>query len=158
MAKIFFKNRAEAGQKLAEKLKRLNLKRPFVLTIPGGGVPVGVKVAQALGCPLGLIFVKKILFPMETSLSFGAICADKSRCLSLHAEGLPAEIIKQQTKIAFQKAKKQEKLYSKIKKEINLKEKTVVLIDDSSATGSTIMAAIKSIKKKKPKRIVIALP
>lgn len=155
---VLFKNRTEAGQLLGQEMKKLTLKNPVILAIPSGGVPVGVEVAKILKCPLGLIVVRKIQFPWTTEAGFGAIAADGTLYLGLAARGLSQEVIKIQTKKAFSEVEHREKEFKTAGKEIDVSGKTVILVDDGLAAGSTMLAAVRSIRKKNPAKIVVAVP
>ena len=143
--KILFKNRTEAGQKLGQALKKLRIKNPIVLAIPNGGVVVGNEVAQALNCPLHPLVSQKIYFPTEKRIGFGAITTKKHLYLSKFKDGLPKEIVDKQINLALKSAQKKEKMFSKITKKPDLKGKTIIIVEDAIATGSTIMAAIQPL-------------
>lgn len=155
---VIFKDRHEGGRKLAQELKKLGLKNPVVLSIPSGGIPVGLEVAKTLNCPFDLIIVRKIQFPWTTEAGFGAIASDGTYFLGPAAKELPQNVVKTQTQKAIKEVKHREKEFSREKKRVNIKAKTVVLIDDGLATGSTMVAAIKLVRKKKPAQIVVAAP
>lgn len=152
-----FKDREEAGKKLGLELKKLNLKDILVLAVPSGGVPVGKMVAKILNSPLGLTIVRKIQFPWSTEAGFGAVAADGTIYLGPDAEALPQEIIKIQIKKAEKEVARRKKEFLRWTK-LNPKGKTVILVDDGLAAGSTMTTAIQSIKKKKPKEIITAVP
>lgn len=153
-----FKDRVEAGKKLGEKLKKLNLENLVVVAIPSGGVPVGKEVAKSLDCPLDLIIVRKIQFPWTTEAGFGAVAADGTLYLGPEAEGFNEKIVKEQIKKAIKKVKHREELFLRERKKIDLKNKTAILIDDGLAAGSTMLTAVQSIQKRKPKKIIVAVP
>lgn len=153
-----FKDRFEAGQKLGQKLKELKIKNPVVLAIPSGGVPVGKEVAKALNCSFDIIIARKIQFPWTTEAGFGAVAADGTFYLGPAAENLPPKVIEEQTEKARNEIKHREKEFFIKRKKVNLKGKTIILVDDGLATGSTMHVAINSVKKKKPKKIVVAVP
>jgi len=155
---VLFKDRIEAGQKLGWQLKKLNLKNPLILAIPSGGIPVGIEVAKILKCPFDLVIVRKIQFPWTTEAGFGAIAADGTLYLGSAARELPQEVIKTQTKKAAEEAKHREKEFLKRRKKIDISGKTVVLIDDGLAAGSTMLVAVSSIRKRNPAKIIIAVP
>jgi len=154
-----FKNRVQAGQLLAEKLKYLKGEDVIVLAIPRGGVMVGAEIAKVLNCPLDIIVTKKIGAPGNPELAVGAMGSDGSIVwdksllarLSLSISDLAPQV---------QSAKLKVKSYSaKFKvKEKNLKNKTVILTDDGIATGATVEAAIQVIKNQEPKRLIVAMP
>jgi putative phosphoribosyl transferase len=153
-----YKDRADAGKKLGQKLKTLNLKKPVVVAIPSGGVPVGKEVTKFLNCPFDLITVRKIQYPWTTEAGFGAVAADGTIYIGPRAEGLNDQIIKEQTEKAQREVKHRKKLFLKDKKEINLKDKAVILVDDGLAVGSTMLTTVQSVKKRKPKKIIVAVP
>jgi len=155
---VLFKNRIEGGQKLAQKLKKLDLKNSVVLAIPSGGIPVGLEVAKALSCPFDLILVRKIQFPWTTEAGFGAVASDGISYLGPAAKELPQEVVKTQTQKATKEVQHREKEFLKSRKRADFKGKTAIIIDDGLATGSTMIAAIKSARKKKPAQIVVAAP
>lgn len=155
---VLFKDRTQAGKKLAQELKKLKIKNPVVLAVPSGGVPVGLQIAKALKCPFDLILVRKIQFPWTTEAGFGAVAPDGTSYLRPDANELSPEVIETQTKKALEEVKHRQKEFLKGKKKVIVKNKTAVLVDDGLATGSTMFAAIKSIKKEKPKKVIVATP
>lgn len=155
---VIFKDRVEAGKRLGQKLKKLKIKDPFVLAIPSGGVPVGKEIAKILNCPLDLLIVRKIQFPWTTEAGFGAIAADGTVYLGPTARDLSQAIIKRQSQKAQEEVKQREKLFLKGRKRPNLKDKTVILVDDGLAAGSTMFTAIQLVNKKKPVKIIVATP
>lgn len=156
MTRILFKNRAEAGKRLAAKVNRLRPENPVVLAVANGGVIVGSRIAETFKCPLVPVIAKKIFFPDEDSLGFGAVNDDGEIFLSRYAEGVPEEIIKYQTGLARKIVKQRRKTFKKFSEVNGLIGKTAVLVDDSLATGSTMMSALSSIKKKNPEKTIIA--
>lgn len=158
MSQPLFKNRADGGKQLGKKLKELKLVNLIVLAIPRGGVPVGLEVAKALNCPFDFILARKIQFPWTAETGFGAVAEDGSRFLSIYAEGLPQEVIETQTKKAREEIERRKKQLLKDQKGLDLKGKTVILVDDGLAAGSTMAAAIVAAKKKKPVKIIAAAP
>lgn len=158
MQPILFKDRTEAGRKLGKELKGYKDQNPVVLAIPAGGVPVAVEVAKFLECPLDLVIVRKIQYPWTTEAGFGAATADGIVWLGPEAEKLPPEIVKAQTQKALKEVKHRVKVFLGKRKETNLAAKTAILVDDGLAAGSTMMAAIKSVRKKKPAKIFVAIP
>lgn len=155
---ILFQNRPEAGIKLGQELKKLALKNPVVLTIPAGGVPVGIQIAKTLNCPFDLVIVRKIQFPWTTEAGFGAVASDGTYYLGPATRQLSTKIIETQTQKAVKEVKHREKEFLKGRKKLDIKNKTVILVDDGLATGSTMVVAIKSIRKKKPAQVIVAVP
>jgi predicted phosphoribosyltransferase len=156
-----FKNRQEAGKKLAEKLflyKRLS--DHVVIGLARGGVAVAKEVACALGLPLEVLVPRKIGAPMNPEFAIGAIVGDEvvldSNSMEMigAARGEIEKIIEAETK----EMRRRESLYRKGKKAYDFRNKTVILIDDGIATGMTLGACIQFLKKNKCKSIVIGAP
>ena len=155
---VLFKDRLEGGQKLAQELKKLHLENPVVLAIPSGGVPVGLEIAKVLSCPLDLVVVRKIQYPWTTEAGFGAVASDGTFFLGPAAQELSQEVIEAQTQKAIEQVKHREKEFLEGRKRVDVKGKTAILVDDGLATGSTMFAAIKSVRKKKPAHVIVAAP
>lgn len=153
-----FKDRTEAGKKLGQELKKLKLENPVVLAIPSGGVPVGIEVTKILSCLINLIIVRKIQFPWTTEAGFGAVAVDGTLYLGPDARSLPQEVIDFQTQKALEEVKHRTQEFLSGQKEIDISDKTVILVDDGLAAGSTMLTAVRSIRKKNPAKIIVAVP
>ena len=160
--KVFvFEDRDEAGEKLAEFLKSLIDKNSIVLAIPSGGVPVGKKISQKLKIPFDLILVKKITYPWNTEAGFGAVSIEGDYILNKEAveySGLTDEIIETQKEKTIQTLKHRNEIFRKNRPFPDLTGKTVVIVDDGLASGYTMLTAIQMVKRKNPKKIIIAVP
>lgn len=161
-----FKNRQEAGEKLAEKLLQISseelLKDFIVLAVPRGGVVAGSQIAKKLGCPLDIIVTRKIGAPGEKELAIGAVGETSGSAylnkkiigeLYISDEYLQEEILLQKKEI-----KRREKLYRKDKPALSLEGKVVILADDGAATGATLIAAAREVWNNNPKKVIIVLP
>jgi len=157
-----FKNRQEAGEKLAQKLQKLiKFKKSLILALPRGGVPIGTVIADKLNLPLDIIIVKKLSTINNPELAFGAIAQGdvivKSQCIiamtKINKQQINQIIKKQQKKL-----KQQEKLYKrKSNKTKNYKQ--IIIVDDGLATGLTMQAAITAVEKLySPEKIIAAVP
>lgn len=155
---VLFKDRLEGGKKLALKLKGLDLENPVVLAVPSGGVPVGIEVTKKLSCPFDLVVVRKIQFPWTTEAGFGAVAEDGTSYLGPGAEELSCKQVKIQTQKAIREVNRRGKEFLKGRKRVDVAGKTVILIDDGLATGSTMLCATESVKKENPAQIVVAAP
>jgi putative phosphoribosyl transferase len=163
--KPVFKNRQEAGRKLAEKIKReiekLEVKKLLVLAIPRGGVVVGKELADKLKTPLDIIITKKIGAPGNSELAIGAVGPGGEEVVD---EGLAAQVGADEEYIKSQKVKigeeieKREKELREGKPQLDFKEKMVILTDDGVATGATMLAAIEVLRQHQPKKIIVAVP
>ena len=160
--KVFmFLDRVEAGQKLAEKLLKYKDMGPIVLAIPRGGVVVASEVASALSCRLDLVIPRKIGAPNNPELAVGALAKegavilneDLTKSLNISPDYLREEIEKQVVEI-----KRRRKEYLGDRSSIDLRGKTVILVDDGLATGYTSLAAIKAVREDKPEKVVLAVP
>lgn len=157
---MFFQNREQAGTALARKLSSFRgSKNTLVLAIPRGGVPVAREIAKKLRLPLGVLVTKKIGAPGQEELALGAVGPEGFVVLDeelIERLGIEKNLLEKQIKRAKLKVKK---YVSKFKgKKQGLKGKTVILVDDGIATGATVAVAIKYLKTKSPKKVVVAIP
>ena len=153
-----FLDRTEAGKKLGRRLQELKLEHPVVLAIPAGGVPVGKEVANTLGTPLDLIIARKIQFPWTTEAGFGAVVADGTMHLGPDAERLPRAAVEGQTRKAQREVEQRAQEFLQGRPPVELTGRTAILVDDGLASGSTMLAAVHSVKRRQPKQIVVAAP
>jgi predicted phosphoribosyltransferase len=157
-----FRDRIEAGKLLAGMLTHLaNQPNVIVLGLPRGGVPVAFEVADALGAPLDVFVVRKLGTPGQPELAMGAIASGGVRVLNgevVRTLDIPAEVIDEVTAKQEQELKRRELAYRGGRTEPEVFGKTVILIDDGVATGSTMRAAIRALKAQYPARLVVAVP
>jgi len=156
---MIFKDRHEAGQKLAKKLSRYrNKKDVIVLGIPRGGVEVAFDIAKTLKVPLSIIVTKKIGHPFESEFAIGAVSPDSNYIIDEnYKKEAGEEYIKKTIKEMNAEIKRRYKEYTK--GEIpELKNKIVIIADDGLATGYTMLAAIKYVKSRNPKKVIVAIP
>jgi len=157
----YFQNRKEAGQLLAEKLLPLQKEHPLILAIPRGGVPVAVEVARRLGADLDVLIVKKIGAPTNPELAIGAICEDGKPWLNTRIIGLlgiKTAMLKQLSEEKFEEVRLQARRLRGLRPHRTVKGRTVILIDDGIATGSTLLAAINLLRPQSPEKIIVAAP
>jgi putative phosphoribosyl transferase len=157
---MMFKDRIDAAQKLAKKLEWIKKENPVILSIPRGGVVTGDVIAKTMGLSLDIIVSRKIGAPYNPELAIGAVVHDGSFFPNsdlIDALGIPKKYLDEQ--IAEQ-LKEIERRLMKFRgsKDYDLKDKTVILVDDGIATGATMFVALEWVKKQKPKRIVVAIP
>jgi len=159
---MMFKNRTEAGQKLARHLTRYaNRSDVIVLGIPRGGVTVAFEVATALEAPLDVFVLRKLGVPGREELAFGAIGGRGVRVLdpdvieSLGLSQLDIELVTLAEKLEL---KRREREYRGARNPLEVRGSTVILVDDGIATGSSIRAAIRALRQMNPARIVVATP
>jgi predicted phosphoribosyltransferase len=157
-----FQDRQDAGRRLAEKLMaHANDPDVIVLALPRGGVPVAYEVALALHAPLDVFLVRKLGVPGQVELAMGAIATGGVRVLNeevVQALGIPEEVIDAVTADELQELARRERLYRGDNPPPDLRGRTVILIDDGLATGSTMRAAVAAARQQQPARIVVAVP
>ena len=159
---MIYRDRIEAGKKLAELLKQYaNRQDVLVLALPRGGVPVAFEVANALHTPLDIFLVRKLGVPGHEELAMGAIATGGVRVLNEDVVGyldIPGEIIDAVAADEARELERRERLYRGDRPLPDVRGKTVLLIDDGLATGSTMRAAAAALRKQQPARIVVAVP
>lgn len=157
-----FRDRQSAGKLLSEHLKQYEgQKNTIVLGIPRGGVVVATEVAKELNLPLDIIVTRKIGAPNQEELALGAVDADGEVVWEeqlLSELGLKIDDLEEEVRKEVIEIKRREKLYRQNKPSLNVVGKTIILVDDGIATGSTILAAINYLKKYQAKKIILAVP
>jgi predicted phosphoribosyltransferase len=157
-----FRNRTEAGQLLAAKLMRYKDHRNLiVLGLPRGGVVTAFEVAKALRAPLDVFVVRKLGTPGRRELAMGAIATGAVRVLNeevVEGFGIPMEVIDAVTAREEQELKRRELAYRGSYSEPEVRGKTVILVDDGIATGSTMRAAVRALNAQRPARLIVAVP
>ncbi len=161
--KTTFHDRTEAGRLLAKRLKLnyANRSDVLVLGLPRGGVPVAYEVAKVLHAPLDICIVRKLGVPGHKELAMGAIAPggimvlneELVRSLKISQKAIEQVITKEQ-----QELERRDRVYRGDRPVPDLSHRTIILVDDGIATGSTIKAAIFTIKQQQPKRIIVAVP
>ena len=157
-----FKHRSDAGQFLASKLADYaNDAEVVVLGLPRGGVPVAYEVARRLHAPLDIFLVRKLGVPGHEELAMGAIASGGVRVLNqevLSHLGIPEDIIELVVESEQRELKRREREYRGDLPPLELRGRTVIVVDDGMATGSSMRAAVQALRQKHPKRIVVAVP
>lgn len=156
-----FEDREEAGKRLGEFLKRLELKDPIVLPIPSGGVPVGVEVARILNAPVEPLVVRKIQLPWNPEAGFGAVNEDGEVFLNerlLKELNLSEEEMNRQIERTIANVRDRVRKFKGGKGLPDLRGRTAIVVDDGLASGYTIRAALSSVKKRKPREVIVAVP
>ncbi len=154
-----FRDRADAGQKLGEALDRYKGCDGIVLAIPRGGVEVGYYVAEHLELPLSIIVVRKLPFPANPEAGFGAVAEDGSVFLAERFHGsLPPAVIRRIIKKQRHEIQRRIEVLRDGKPIPAITGKTVILVDDGIAMGSTMQAAVTLCGSRKAKKIVVAAP
>jgi putative phosphoribosyl transferase len=159
---IRFRDRTEAGKQLASKLSAYaNRSDVLVLGLPRGGVPVAAEVSKALHAPLDVCLVRKLGVPGHKELAMGAIASGGVRVLNydvLDWLGISDDTINEATARELRELERRDRAYRGDRLPLEVRDRTIILVDDGLATGSTMRAAIAAIRQQSPQRIVIAVP
>ena len=157
-----FRGRREAGRLLAGKLSTYaNRPDVLVLALPRGGVPVAAEVARALGTPLDVFVVRKLGVPGHEEFAFGAIATGGVRVLNedvVRALQIPDRVIDAVAAREQEELARRERVYRGDRPPLDVRGRTVILVDDGLATGATMQAAIRALRQQQPARIVVAVP
>ncbi len=153
-------NRAEAGRRLAHKLQRYaNRGDVIVLGLPRGGVPVAFEVARGLAAPLDVLIVRKLGAPGYHELAMGAIASGGARVINedvVASLGIPHFAIERTVVLEEEEIARREKLYRGRRPPLDVRGKTVLLVDDGMATGASMLVALKALRSLSPARLVVA--
>jgi putative phosphoribosyl transferase len=158
---LVFADRREAGRELARQLSQSRLNADVVvLALPRGGVPVAYEIARELGAALDVFLVRKLGTPGHPELAMGAIASGGVRVLNdevVQALNIPPHLIDAVAKREQLELERREAAYRSRPMPL-LKNRTVILVDDGLATGSTMKAAVKAVKQQQPARVIVAVP
>ena len=159
---MLFRDRSDAGRQLAAKLAAYaDRSDVLVLALPRGGVPVAFEVARALHAPLNVFLVRKLGVPGQEELAMGAIATGGVRVLNdevVRAAGITEDVIADVAAQEQDELWRRERLYRGDRPAPDVRGKTVILVDDGLATGSTMRAAVAALRQQRPARIVVAVP
>jgi len=157
-----YRDRTDAGEVLAGRLRKYS-GRPgvLVLALPRGGVPVAFEVARALRVPLDVFLVRKLGVPGHEELAMGALASGGVRIVNrsvVRELDIPDEVIDQVAGEEEEELKRRERAYRGNRPAPQVRGRTIILIDDGLATGSTMRAAVAALRQQEPARIVVAVP
>lgn len=154
-----FADRKEAGTLLAKNLKEYRNSPVVVYAIPRGGVIVAHEIATYLHAPLNVILVKKITHPFSPEYAVGAVSERGERIVNEEVVwNLDDKWLLMEEQKLIQELSRKKQLYNKFHHNVSIKNKIVILVDDGIATGYTIQAALKELKRLHPKEIILAIP
>ncbi|HEY8008681.1 MAG TPA: phosphoribosyltransferase family protein [Methylocella sp.] len=158
-----FKNRTDAGRQLAARLAHYKGQDAVLLALPRGGVPVAAEVAAVLSAPIDLVFVRKIGVPMQPELAMGAVVdgdppvvvrnEDVIRLAGVNESSFRAVCERELAEIT-----RRRRLYLGGRAPTPIKDRVVIVIDDGIATGATTRAALRAIRSRQPKKLILAVP
>lgn len=158
-----FATREEAGRDLGKQLAAMNISNPVVLALPRGGVPVAAEVAKALKAPLDLLLVRKIGVPWQPELAAAAVVDGERPDLVLNDEvmamaGLRHAEIEDLMKAQLAEIGRRRKLYLGSRAPEKVEGRSAIVVDDGIATGTTVRAALAALRRRQPKRLILAVP
>jgi len=160
---VIFRDRKQAGTRLAAELRRFHERDPVVLALPRGGVPVAFEVATALAAPLDLILVRKIGAPQQPELAVGAVVDGEEMEIVVNEDVLQAlalseEYVRTQAKHQVEEIERRRRTYLAGLERVALAGRTAIVVDDGIATGATMRAALRAARRRKPAYLVLAVP
>ncbi len=163
MKRLLFKNRQDAGRQLAARLREYKGQHPLVLALPRGGVPVGYEVALALDAPLDIIVVRKLGAPGQPELGIGAV-VDGDHPQSVLNEDVVSilhvseDYLSREVAAELQEIRRRQECYRRGRPPAAVAGRTVIVVDDGIATGGSMRAALRGVRRAAPKRLVLAVP
>ncbi|MDH6230552.1 putative phosphoribosyl transferase [Mesorhizobium soli] len=158
-----FRNRQDAGRRLASELAKLGLADPIVLALPRGGVPVGAEIALELNAPLDVVIVRKIGAPGNPELAVGAIVDGNPPDIVLNRDivdgyGLDDDELRVLIDRQRPELERRRLVYREGRQPLSVAGKTAILVDDGAATGATMKVALRSMRRRSPRETIAALP
>ncbi len=156
-----FRDREDAGRQLAERLVGYRGEELVIFVLPRGGVPVGYEVSHALEAPLEVFIARKLGAPNQPELGIGAVAQDGSRVLNeriVQEIGVSEEYIERIAAEETAEAERRLELFRGDRPEPEVRGQTAILVDDGIATGVTTRAAIEALRRRGPRRLVLAVP
>jgi putative phosphoribosyl transferase len=162
-AQLFFADREDAARRLVEKLPEIDAGNTVVLALPRGGVPMGGVIAKALDLPLDVALVRKIGAPGHRELAVGAVSNGEAMQVTVNHDvaamlGLTDEDVARLGKNELPELKRRRKLYGGDRPPVPISGMAVIVVDDGIATGATMRAALRLIRKQGAKKIILAVP
>lgn len=158
-----FANRTEAGRALAEGVSARGYDAPVILALPRGGVPVAFEIARALKAPLDLVLVRKIGVPFQPELALAAVVNGDSPEVVVNREvsamtGLDEKYLDTEVQRQLKEIERRRAYYLQGRAQARVEGRTAILVDDGIATGASMRAALHALRRRKPKRLVVAVP
>lgn len=158
-----FADRRAAGRALAHVLTSRELAAPVVLALPRGGVPVAAEIARALGAPLDIVLVRKIGVPLQRELAVAAVVDGSRPEVVVNQDvaasaGIDQDYIDTLVNQELEEIERRRKVYLRGRTRVPLEGRTVILVDDGIATGASIRAALRALRRRKPRALILAVP
>lgn len=160
---MIFRDRKEAGLQLAAALRRFEASDPVVLALPRGGVPVAFEVARELAAPLDLVLVRKIGAPWQPELAVAAVVDGERMELVVNEDVLEAlalseGYVREEAKHEVEEIERRRQAYLGGRERVRVAGRTAIVVDDGIATGATVRAALRAVRRREPSHLVLAVP
>jgi putative phosphoribosyl transferase len=158
-----FRDRKDAGERLAALLLHLKDISPIVLALPRGGVAIGAEIARLLGAPLDIVLVRKIGVPWQRELALGAVADGDTPEIFIDermAESLavPGDYVRAETARQLAELERRRQIYCAGRPSVEIAGRTAIVVDDGIATGATMRVALRAVRRQGPARLVLAAP
>jgi putative phosphoribosyl transferase len=158
-----FRDRKDAGERLAERLAHLKDRRPVVLALPRGGVAIGAAIARVLGAPLDIVLVRKIGVPWQPELALGAVSEGIAPEIFIDARmaerlDIPADYVRDETALRIAELERRRQAYCSGRAPVDIGSRTAIVVDDGIATGATMRVALRAVRRRGPAWLVLAAP
>jgi putative phosphoribosyl transferase len=158
-----FADRREAGRALARELAKMSLEHPVVLALPRGGVPVAAEIARQLKAPLDVVLVRKIGVPYQRELAAAAVVDGGDAEIVTNDDvmalaGLARADVERLAKRELAEIERRREAYLKGRERVPLDGRTLILVDDGIATGASVRAALTALRRRNPRRLILAVP
>ncbi len=154
-------DRRDAGKQLAKRLLSLADEHPVVVALPRGGVPVAREVAIALGAPLEILAVRKLGAPHNPEYGIGAVVEDGTRLIDAEAVaelGITGSVLDSIIARETAELRRRVDAYREDCRPLELKDRTIIVVDDGVATGVTDTAALRALRRREPRQVILAVP
>ncbi|MDA9440216.1 phosphoribosyltransferase [Bradyrhizobium sp. CCBAU 51745] len=160
---MMFQDREDAGRQLARALVKYRSRHPVILALPRGGVPVAAEVAEKLDAPLDLVLVRKIGVPMQPELAMGAVVDGEQPVIVRNQDVIELTGVSERTFDAvcdeeLAEIERRRERYLGNRARSDARGQVAIIVDDGIATGATTLAAIRALRKREPKELVLAVP
>jgi predicted phosphoribosyltransferase len=158
---MIFRDREDAAQQLAQRLRGRTFHKPLVLAIPRGGVPTGAVLARELGAELDVVLSRKLRAPAQPELALGAVGEDGSVYVNQQAREIigPLEgYLENERRHQMAEIARRKQLFRAVRPQASIAGRSVIVTDDGIATGSTMIAALQSVRTRKPRELIVAVP
>lgn len=156
-----FRDREDAARQLAQRLRGRKFHQPLVLAIPRGGVPTGAVLARELGAELDVVLSRKLRAPAQPELAVGAVGEDGSVYINRQAEEILGPMkgyLEDERRHQWAEIARRKQLFRAARPQAAVAGRSVIVTDDGIATGSTMIAALQSIRTREPRELIVAVP